>query len=140
MFILHGLGNYAPSNFLLEVPNFCETVFPSPPFRFVHTATATTTSLESVFRSCHSVNTTSCHDTHFYRPQRSCEGYVFTPPRGGSASVHTGIPPAQSRPHRTRHPPDQAPPWEQTPPGPGTPRDQASPPPDGYCCGWYASY
>ena len=130
MFILHGLGNYAPSNFLLEVPNFCETVFPSPPFRFVHTATATTTSLESVFRSCHSVNTTSCHDTHFYRPQRSCEGYVFTPPRGGG-----GLPQCILG----YHPPRAAPP-DQAPPRPGTPRDQASPPPDGYCCGWYASY
>ena len=55
--------------------------------------------------------------TLYYRPQRSCEGYVFTPvglsTRGGSASVYAGIPPP-----RTRHPPG----------------------PDGYCCGWYASY
>ena len=31
-----------------------------------------------------------------YRPQGSCEGYVFTPVilfTGGSASVHAGIPP-----------------------------------------------
>ena len=69
---------------------------------------------------------------------------------GGSASMHTGIPRAQSR-----HPSDQAPPQEQTPsgpgtppgedtPGPGTPQSRHSrtrpPPEDGYCCGRYASY
>ena len=54
---------------------------------------------------------------HNYRPQRSCEGYVFTPVchsvhRGDSASVHAGIP------HLPRADPrDQAiPSPEQTPP------------------------
>ena len=55
-----------------------------------------------------------------YRPQRSCEGYVFTPV---CHSVHRGVclsacwdatPPDQA------HPRDQAPPWKQT--------DQAQPP------------
>ena len=35
------------------------------------------------------------HVKIYYRPQRSCEGYVFTPVHlstGGSASVHAGIP------------------------------------------------
>ena len=56
-----------------------------------------------------------------YRPQRSCEGYVFTPVchsvhgRGVSASVHVGIPPPT------------LPPQEKTPPlGPGSP-EQAPP-------------
>ena len=59
-----------------------------------------------------------------YRPQRSCEGYVFTHVchsvhRGGPASVHAGIP----------HPRDQAPPTpgSRHPPGADTPREQAHP-------------
>ena len=66
---------------------------------------------------------------NYYRPQRSCEGYVFTPvclSTGGvclSACWDT-------------NPRDQTPPWDQTPPrdqapspGPGnTPWDQTSPP------------
>ena len=45
----------------------------------------------------------------FYHPQRSCEGYVFTPVchpvhRGGSASVHAGTTPPEQTPPRTRHP------------------------------------
>ena len=57
-----------------------------------------------------------------YRPQRSCEGYVFTgvclsTREWGSASVHAGIPPG------SRHPPEQTHP----------PRE------DGHCCGQYAS-
>ena len=62
---------------------------------------------------------------YIYRPQRSCEGYVFTPVchsvhRGGvclSACWDTTPSP------RTRHPPRPGtPPPEQTPPpGPGTP-------------------
>ena len=76
----------------------------------------------------------------FYLPQRSCgQGNIFTPVchsvhRGGSASVHAGIPPQsrhppqeqtlpQSRHHpplgadtpQSRHPPKQTPP-KQTPP------------------------
>ena len=83
--------------------------------------------------------------SNFYRPQRSCKGYVFTPvclSTGGSASVHAGIPPSSpshSRPPSSRHPrsrhplgadtpPERTPPWsrplrsrhphplEQTPP------------------------
>ena len=55
---------------------------------------------------------------YFYRPQRSCgQGYVFTRVcdsvnRGGSASVHAGIPPL---PPGADTPPKQTP-WEQTPP------------------------
>ena len=54
----------------------------------------------------------------YYRPQRNCEGYIFTPVchsvhggGGGSASVHAGIPPPGAGPQ---------PPWEQTPPPPGS--------------------
>ena len=67
----------------------------------------------------------------YYRPQWSCEGYVFTGMsvhRGVSASVHAGIPhppgvdTPQVRPPGSRHPPGQTPPrvdtlQEQTPPG-----------------------
>ena len=93
---------------------------------------------------------------YFYRPQRSCEGYVFTPvclsTGGGFASAYAGIPPRsrhppgtrhpQSRhPPGTKHPQEQAPPGadtptgagtppEQTPPGAGTPLEQAPPGPD----------
>ena len=61
---------------------------------------------------------------HNFRPQRGCEGYVFTPvcpSTGGSASVHAGIPPS---------PPQGA---DTLPPG-------VDPAADGYCCGQYASY
>ena len=100
---------------------------------------------------------------HYYRPQRSCEGYVFTGvclSTGGvgvSASVHAGIPlleqtppsrhPPRETPPRTRHPPSRPPSQEQTPPRPDTPpqsrtpREQTPPPPRyGHCCGRYASY
>ena len=93
-----------------------------------------------------------------YRPQRSCEGYLFTPfclstGGGGSASVYAGIPPPpeqtpQTSPPETRHPPwEGAPPPEQAPlvansPLWNSPPPGAAPPPpaDGYCCGRYASY
>ena len=55
---------------------------------------------------------------YFYRPQRSCEGYVFTPV---CHSVHRGggwVCPSAC----WIHPPGQ------------------TPPADGYCYGWYASY
>ena len=68
---------------------------------------------------------------YIYRPQRSCEGYVFTrvchSVHGGevSASVHAGIlppPEDQAPPSRDQTPAqDQAPPWEQAPPGADTP-------------------
>ena len=75
----------------------------------------------------------------FYRPQRSCEGYIFTPVRhsvhggGGLSQCMLGYHP----PEPGTAPPDQAPPWDQAPsPGPSTtPRSR-----DGYCCGRYASY
>ena len=68
--------------------------------------------------------------SNFYRPQRSCKGYVFTPvclSTGGSASVHAGIPPSSSshsRPPSSRHPrsrhplgadnpPERTPPWSR---------------------------
>ena len=80
--------------------------------------------------------------TIYYRPQRSCEGYVSPPPAPDQAHPRPGTP-------QTRHPSgpgthpdqapaqeqtptqDQAPPQEQTPtPGPGTPPpDQAHLPP-----------
>ena len=102
----------------------------------------------------------------YYRPQRSCEGYVFTPVchsvhRGGGCLSAcwdtTTCPPEQTHtpragpqeqaPPRADTPPDQAPPLrsrhppEQAPPQQTPPWDQAPPPPaDGYCCGRYASY
>ena len=48
---------------------------------------------------------------YFYRPQRNCEGYVFTPvchsvhSGGRSASVPAGIPPRKHTPLREAHPP-----------------------------------
>ena len=76
--------------------------------------------------------TTAADGTHpsgmhsCYRPQRSCgQGNIFTPVchsvhRGGSASMHAGIPP----------PLDQTPPWDQAAPPRirPPPRDQADPP------------
>ena len=62
---------------------------------------------------------------NFYRPQRSYgQGYVFTRVcdsvnKGGSASVHAGIPPPPEKltPPESRHPP-----WEvDTPPGSRSP-------------------
>ena len=53
----------------------------------------------------------TCNTEHFYRPQRSCEGYVFTgvclSTRGGgvSASVHAGMPPPEQSPPGSRHTP-----------------------------------
>ena len=58
-----------------------------------------------------------------YHPQRSCEGYVFTPvclSTGGGACLPQCM--------LGYHPPEQ------------TPRDQTPPTADGYCCGRYASY
>ena len=71
----------------------------------------------------------------YYRPQRSCEVYVFTPVchsvhRGkGFASVHAGIPPPRSRhPPRPGTPPDQAPPQTRHLPDQTPPPDQAGTP------------
>ena len=100
---------------------------------------------------------------NFYRPQRSCEGYVFTPiclstGGGGLPQCMLGYHPlgAGTPPGPGTHPGDQAPPWTRHPPRPGTPRSRhprpggtRHPPPgpgtpptpaDGYCCGRYASY
>ena len=49
---------------------------------------------------------------------------------GGSASVHTGMPPG------SRHPQEQTPPGSRHPPGADTPPPRR----DGHCCGRYASY
>ena len=79
-----------------------------------------------------------------YRPQRSCvQGNIFTRvchsfcSRGGSASVHAGIPPQTRQtppPHRSRQhtPPDQTdPPSRHHPPGPGRhPPGPGRPPPE----------
>ena len=64
---------------------------------------------------------------YFYRPQRGCEGYVFTAsvcPHGVgvSASVHAGIPPSPG----VDTPPEQIP-QEQTPPRADNHREQTSP-------------
>ena len=97
---------------------------------------------------------------YFYRPQRSCEGYVFTPV---CYSVHRGLPQCILGYHPT--PQEGHPPGKHTPSGsthtprkhthtpeahthPGsthTPRKHTSPgstppPGDGCCCGRYASY
>ena len=107
-------------------------------------------------------------EPHCYRPQRSCEGYVFTPV---CHSVHRGV--CLSACWHSTTPLEQTPPLEQTlarpgtplgadtprsrplgtrhPPGPGTcpgadtpgsrPRSEpGTPPADGYSCGRYASY
>ena len=79
----------------------------------------------------------------FYRPQRSCEGYVFTPvclstERGDvflSACWDTilpgaGNPPDQTRPPRNRNPPGTRPaPPQQTQSGPDQTRPPGSSPP-----------
>ena len=83
---------------------------------------------------------------NFYRPQRNCEGYVFTgvclsTGVAGvgwevSASVHAGIPPShpgadtpqEQTPPKSRHPPEQTPPKSRHPPRYGD------------YCGRYASY
>ena len=64
---------------------------------------------------------------YYYRPQRSCEGYVFTSvclsTGRVSASVHAGIPPPPEQiPPQSGHPP------EQTPPGADSPRPDTIPP------------
>ena len=69
---------------------------------------------------------------HYYRPQRSCEGYVFTSVclSTGGGSTWPGTPPG------TRYTP-----WNQVhPPDHVHPPDQVPPPRYGYCCGRYASY
>ena len=91
----------------------------------------------------------------FYRPQRSCQGYVFTPVchsvhRGSvCALVHAGIPPP---PGKHTPSPGGTPPEAHPPPGKHThlagkhPLEAHTPPPggplpgDGYRCGRYASY
>ena len=68
--------------------------------------------------------THKCEELLFYRPQRSCDGYLFTPvclSMGGSASVHAGIP------HGSDTPWDQTPPGAGTTPGPSTPQSRHYP-------------
>ena len=69
------------------------------------------------------------HTTIYYRPQRSCEDYVFTSVchyvhRGGAASVNALIP----HPLGAGTPLEQAPPQEQAPPGAGNPPPGAGTP------------
>ena len=70
----------------------------------------------------------------YYHPQRSCEGYVFTPvclSTGGvclSACWDTTTPQEQTPP-RSRHPPEAGTPRSRHPPRAGTPREQTPPPP-----------
>ena len=85
------------------------------------------------FISIHYTKSIIAHNVASYRPQRSCEGYVFTGvclSTGGvgvSASVHAGIPPPQADTFQSRHtpPPEQTPPQsrhpQSTPPGTDTP-------------------
>ena len=66
---------------------------------------------------------TSFDVSRFYRPQRSCEGYVFTPvcqsfcSRGGVClSACWDTTPPRTRHPRCRHPPEQTPPRTRHPP------------------------
>ena len=102
---------------------------------------------------------------HFYRPQRSCEGYVFTgvclstggclpqcmlgyhPPRSrhpppGADTPRSRHPPGADIPPGADSPRSRHPPGADNSPGADTPLEQTPPPPgrDGYCCGRYASY
>ena len=73
----------------------------------------------------------------YYRPQRSCEGYFFTPV---CHSVHRGgvclstcwdtTPPKQTPPgkHTNHPPPQEAPLWKHTPPRKQTLPQEAHPP------------
>ena len=112
----------------------------------------------------------TCVFPKYYRPQRSCEGYVFTPVchsvRGGEVpgqvppwdqvhphppdkyTLRAGTTPRQIQPREPGTPPGQEHPLGRyTPLGRYIPQDQVhpragtpSPPGDGYCCGRYASY
>ena len=68
---------------------------------------------------------------HYYRLQRSCKGYVFTPV---CHSVHGGVylsacwdTPTDQAPPRTRHPLSGPPPWTRHPPGADPPRTRHPP-------------
>ena len=63
-------------------------------------------------------------DPHCYRPQQSCEGYVFTPV---CHSVHKGEGCLSACWDATHPPKAGAPLGPGTPPGPSTPWDQALP-------------
>ena len=86
------------------------------------------------------------HARIHYRPQRSCEGYVFIPVRhsvhrGGLPQCMLGYPPPGSRHPRSRHtssgadtpreetPPRSRHPWEETSPGSRHPSRTRHPPP-----------
>ena len=81
-----------------------------------------------------------------YRPQRSCEGYVFTPvyqsfcSRGGFClSACWLTTPLWSRSPRSRHPPgSRHRPGAGTPLGPGTPQEKAPPGSRRYASHWNA--
>ena len=60
--------------------------------------------------------------SYYYRPQRSCEGYVLTP-----VCLSTGgLPQCRNTTPGSRHPLEQTPPQEQTPPE-QAPQEQAPP-------------
>ena len=70
-----------------------------------------------------------CCSKLYYRPQRSCEGYVFTPVfhsvhRGGLPQCMLGYHPPEQTP-----PPDQAPTPDQAPPRADIPLPEADTPP-----------
>ena len=74
-----------------------------------------------------------CSRNH-YRPQRSCEGYVFTPVchsvhrRGVCLSACWDTISPEQTPPWTRHTPRDQAPLEQTPPPPGPGSPQSRPP------------
>ena len=80
-------------------------VYFSTKYRYVHTPTGwhLSNTISKVYRELPHLLEFPCFPSHqipilYYRPRRSCEGYVFTPVchsvhGGGSASVHAGIPP-----------------------------------------------
>ena len=79
----------------------------------------------------------TCRFKYIYRPQRSCgQGNIFTPVchsvhrgEGGSASVHAGIPPPDTRPPPPPGADTLPPPWTPDPPDtrPPLPRHQTPP-------------
>ena len=75
---------------------------------------------------------------NIYRPQQSCEGYVFTPL---CLSMGGGVLPQCMLGYYHPSPRDRPPLWSRHPPPPeGAPPRSRHPPADGYCCGRYASY
>ena len=117
------------------------------------------TQLLSVSRC--NMNILQFYTSRFYRPQRSCEGYVFTGVCLSTGGGGVCLSAWWDTTPRSRHPPEQTPPgpdtppradtpqsrhpWEQTPPVADTPLGPDPPGADtplryGHCWGRYASY